>query len=125
MSQRDGGASPRAADRPASSMYDNAGVTVRATTANGTTDSVSPWGCYDMSGNVAEWVFEQPYNYEQEGSETKGTSLTSRIIRGGSWQDVANDVRTAFRDSLPQDSTEPTVGFRIVRQSFDCGPEKK
>ncbi|MCC6694014.1 MAG: SUMF1/EgtB/PvdO family nonheme iron enzyme [Candidatus Hydrogenedentes bacterium] len=92
---------------------------------NGTTDSVSPWGCYDMSGNVAEWVFEQPYNYEQEGSETKGTSLTSRIIRGGSWQDVANDVRTAFRDSLPQDSTEPTVGFRIVRQSFDCGPEKK
>lgn len=88
--------------------------------SNGTTNSQSPAGCYDMSGNVAEWVFEEPYPYQ---IEDKGTSLISRIVRGGSYADAMFDVRTARRDALPQDSTEPTVGFRVVRYSDDCTPQ--
>ncbi|GMV93467.1 MAG: hypothetical protein AMXMBFR82_32450 [Candidatus Hydrogenedentota bacterium] len=87
--------------------------------ANGTTSSKSPSNLYDMSGNVAEWTNTEPYLYPN--NETKGEVPDERIIRGGSWQDTAYDVRTARRDSLPPHATEPTVGFRFVWEDFLCG----
>lgn len=85
---------------------------------NGTTDSQSPVGAYDMSGNVWEWVFEEPYDYE---IPEKGVPLQQRLIRSGSYADAANDVRSARREGIDPASTLPTVGFRVFQDGASLG----
>src|SRR5690606_33465364 len=65
--------------------------------SNGTTNSQSPVGAYDMSGNVWEWIFEEPYDYQPPA---KGAEPQQRLIRSGSYADAANDVRTARREGI-------------------------
>lgn len=84
--------------------------------ANGTINSQSPVGCYDMSGNVWEWIYQEPYPYGQIGR--KGDDVEQRLIRSGSYGDVANDCRTARREGIDANSTLPTVGFRIFQDQI-------
>ena len=96
------------------------------------------WGLYDMYGNVAEWTLDQyvPKIYKQRGNSTKNPlekviKKNSGTVRGGSYYDKAEDLRSAARKpSLekwkmrdPQfpkskwwNTDAPFVGFRIVRQ---------
>ncbi|MDI6786837.1 MAG: SUMF1/EgtB/PvdO family nonheme iron enzyme [Planctomycetota bacterium] len=50
---------------------------------------ISPYGCYDIAGNVAEWCadfFDHSYYQESITNNPKGPPTgTSRVIRGGSW----------------------------------------
>ncbi|MGI6394683.1 MAG: formylglycine-generating enzyme family protein [bacterium] len=60
---------------------------------------VSPYGCYDMIGNVWEWVndwYDSDY-YETSPSENpKGPeSGSSRVLRGGSWFNYGGDILRA------------------------------
>lgn len=85
------------------------------------------FGLYDMSGNVAEWtsgayhpsayIFQhdlQP-NYEYNASPDDPPVLKRKVIRGGSWKDIAYFLQTSTRDYEYQDSTKPYIGFRNVR----------
>jgi len=85
------------------------------------------YGLYDMSGNVAEWtrcayhpsayIFQhdlQP-NYEYNATPQDPPVLKRKVIRGGSWKDVAYFLQTSARDYEYQDSTKPYIGFRNVR----------
>jgi sulfatase modifying factor 1 len=85
------------------------------------------YGLYDMAGNVAEWtrgafhpssyIFQhdlQP-NYEYNATPQDPPSLKKKVIRGGSWKDIAFFLQTGSRDYEYQDSTKPYVGFRNVR----------
>jgi sulfatase modifying factor 1 len=85
------------------------------------------YGLYDMSGNVAEWtcgayhpsayIFEhdlQP-NYEYNATPQDPPVMKRKVIRGGSWKDIAYFLQTSARDYEYQDSTKPYVGFRNVR----------
>ncbi|MCK6512743.1 SUMF1/EgtB/PvdO family nonheme iron enzyme [Myxococcota bacterium] len=60
----------------------------------------SPFGVFDLSGNVAEWT-SSPFL-------RKGW----RIIRGGSFNRPDWDVRCASRGGLPPNSRKSSVGFR-------------
>ncbi len=60
----------------------------------------SPFGVFDLSGNVAEWT-ASPFL-------RKGW----RIIRGGSFNRPDWDVRCASRGGLPPNSRKSSVGFR-------------
>jgi sulfatase modifying factor 1 len=85
------------------------------------------YGLYDMSGNVAEWticayhpsayLFQhdlQP-NYEYNAKPADPPVMKRKVIRGGSWKDVAYFLQNGTRDYEYQDSTRPFVGFRNVR----------
>jgi sulfatase modifying factor 1 len=85
------------------------------------------YGLYDMSGNVAEWtncayhpsayLFQhdlQP-DYKYNAKPTDPPVMKRKVIRGGSWKDIAYFIQTSTRDYEYQDSTKPFVGFRNVR----------
>jgi formylglycine-generating enzyme len=85
------------------------------------------YGLYDMSGNVSEWtrgayhpsayIFQhdlQP-NYEYNATPQDPPVMKRKVIRGGSWKDIAYYLQTGSRDYEYQDSTKPYIGFRNVR----------
>jgi formylglycine-generating enzyme len=85
------------------------------------------FGLYDMAGNVAEWtccayhpsayIFQhdlQP-NYEYNATPQDPPVMKRKVIRGGSWKDIAYFLQTSTRDYEYQDSAKSYVGFRNVR----------
>jgi formylglycine-generating enzyme required for sulfatase activity len=68
-----------------------------------TVDSPSPYGVYDMAGNVWQWTADL---YE-------GTHY--RFMRGGSYGDYGYNLRIWMRNSAGPDFAGPGVGFRCVR----------
>lgn len=77
------------------------------------------YGLYDMSGNVSEWcedayhpasyslVWDLNPTYFDEDEPRK-------IIRGGSWKDIAYYLETGTRDFEYKDSTRAFIGFRCA-----------
>lgn len=90
----------------------------------------NPYGVYDMAGNVAEWTstafFEAGYNTIHDyNPEIEYNTLPDdppvmkrKVIRGGSWKDVAYYIQTSTRTFEYQDTSKSYVGFRCVRSSF-------
>ncbi len=95
----------------------------------------NPWGFHDLHGNVAEWVMDQyvPDFYAQNADGKKAYAPTTDLypiaVRGGSWDDDADRLRSAARrGSKPEwkqrDPQIPKsewwftdasfVGFRVV-----------
>ena len=85
------------------------------------------YGLFDMSGNVAEWtscayhpsayIFQHDLNpnYEYNARPQDPPVLKRKVIRGGSWKDIAYFLETSTRDYEYQDSTKSYIGFRNVR----------
>lgn len=78
---------------------------------------VNAFGLYDMHGNVWEWCADDWHsNYEDAPTDgkawTKGTS--SRVRRGGSWDDFPWDCRSASRDLYKPGIRLTDFGFRVV-----------
>ncbi|MDF0674738.1 MAG: SUMF1/EgtB/PvdO family nonheme iron enzyme [Nitrospira sp.] len=67
-------------------------------------NGVSPYGCYDMAGNVGEWCADW-YDWNKD----------TRVLRGGSWYDEAALVRSAFRNRLIPSKRFDAIGFRCAR----------
>ena len=80
--------------------------------------SPNPWGLYDMHGNVWEWC-EDRWHDDYEGAPNDGSAWVSgssafRVLRGGSWYNLAIHCRSANRDYNYPSSTYTNNGFRIV-----------
>lgn len=78
------------------------------------------YGLYNMAGNVSEWTnstyskttydFLTSANPNYDNFEDK-----QKVVRGGSWKDVAYYLRVASRDYEYADSSRSYTGFRLVR----------
>ena len=74
------------------------------------------FGLYDVLGNVWEWtcsLYKDPYDVEakQCGRGSDGR----RALRGGSWGDRPEGVRSAYRSRNTPDARDNNLGFRVAR----------
>ena len=84
-------------------------------------------GLYDMAGNVAEWTSTA---YTEAGNELMGNInpefkynasvddpnfMKRKVVKGGSWKDIATFIRADTRDSESQNKSRSYIGFRCVR----------
>ena len=73
---------------------------------------------YDMSGNVKEWCwdwYQEELGTEQVYDPIGPDSGLFKVVRGGSWFYASRDCRSAARDFRVPDTTDDTIGFRVVR----------
>ena len=87
------------------------------------------YNLYNMAGNVSEWTNTSydPNSYEYMSSMNPNVlddSNRRKVIRGGSWKDVAFMLQVNTRDYEYQDSARSYIGFRTV-QDFMGVSEKQ
>jgi formylglycine-generating enzyme required for sulfatase activity len=77
------------------------------------------FGLHDMHGNVQEWVQdcwnESYYGAPSDGSARMSGDCRSRTLRGGTWDFVANSVRSGVRVPLSAGGYGTFNGFRVAR----------
>jgi formylglycine-generating enzyme required for sulfatase activity len=87
-------------------------------------NAVSPYGVFQMSGNVAEWVadwFDRTYYATAPDKDPMGPEKgTQRSFRGGSWIDSTPSVRAAQRNGTDPNTRMNWLGFRCAR---DVNPD--
>lgn len=84
----------------------------------------SPYGAFDMSGNVWEWVadwFSGDYLNLSEIDPKGPENGTKKVVKGGCYDSLADGVRVTERLALPPDHTDAFTGFRVAKDEKDEG----
>ncbi len=78
----------------------------------------SPAGILDAAGSVWEWVqdwYGEDYYSASERRAPAGPQTGEfRVVRGGSWSNESDSLRSGFRYSLTADTRITTLGFRCA-----------
>jgi len=79
----------------------------------------SPYGCYDMSGNVWEWCndwYGDTYYSSSPSSNPAGPGTgVTRVLRGGSWSNSVTNCRSADRNTYNPLNRYNNLGFRCTK----------
>jgi gliding motility-associated lipoprotein GldK len=89
------------------------------------------YGLYNMAGNVAEWTInayaesatqfthdlnpDYRYDAKKEVDGPNYMSQSRKVIRGGSWKDIAYFIQNGSRSYEYQDTAKSFIGFRCVQ----------
>ncbi|WP_299395910.1 gliding motility lipoprotein GldK [uncultured Gelidibacter sp.] len=78
------------------------------------------YNLYNMAGNVSEWVngSYDPASYEYMSTinpNVNDPNNQRKVVRGGSWKDVAYFLQVSSRDYEYADSARSYIGFRTVQ----------
>lgn len=98
------------------------------------------WGLYDMAGNVAEWTnsaydplsynftWDMNPSYTYNAKDTDPAIMKRKVVRGGSWKDIAYYLEVTTRTYEYQDTAKCYIGFRCVQpylgRNRDDNPSK-
>jgi formylglycine-generating enzyme required for sulfatase activity len=84
-------------------------------------DGISPFGAYDMVGNVWEWTadwFSSSYYEKSPEKNPQGPASGSAwVVRGGAWDSSAKSARVTRRFSQKPGFYSGSLGFRCVFDS--------
>jgi formylglycine-generating enzyme required for sulfatase activity len=87
----------------------------------------SPYGLYDMTGNIAEWVadsYAEDYYKKTPYRNPKGPEEGNhKIIRGGSWRETPLNARLTKRFQAKMWRTDSTIGIRCAKDVEDTRAE--
>ena len=97
------------------------------------------FGLYDMAGNVSEWTStaytesidkltsDVNPEFKYDAAPEDPYNMKRKIVRGGSWKDVAKNIRSDLRMWEYQNEQRSYIGFRNVRTQigFAKGTKKK
>jgi formylglycine-generating enzyme required for sulfatase activity len=99
--------------------------------------SPNEFGLYDMAGNVAEWTStsflesgleimnDLNPEYRYYAAKEDPYALKRKVVRGGSWKDVAHFIRSDMRTFEYQNEQRSYIGFRCVRTQVGFVKGKK
>lgn len=78
------------------------------------------YGLYNMAGNVAEWTADSYESVSYEFTSTMNPSVQDidnkrKVVRGGSWKDVAYYIQVSARDFEYADTARSYIGFRTIQ----------
>ncbi len=88
-------------------------------------EGVSPFGVWDLSGNVFEWTLSKwganwqeleyvyPYRADDGREEVEGSG--ARVMRGGSWFNPYPEALCAYRSRYLAGSRGSNIGFRVLK----------
>ena len=87
--------------------------------------AASPWGLYDIYGNVWEWV-EDCWRASYAGAPTDGSAVlegdcTRRGFRGGGYGDISHYARSTLRNRGNAAHRKDDIGFRLVITGPETG----
>jgi formylglycine-generating enzyme len=99
-------------------IYDGWGTGLQRTSDVGQY-AANPWGFHDMHGNVSEWCadwYEENYPIgavSDPVGPADGCWGAYRVLRGGSWDNTADNARSAFRSRYVPALSLNHLGFRL------------
>jgi formylglycine-generating enzyme required for sulfatase activity len=94
------------------------------------------FGLYDMAGNVAEWTVtvysesgprqmnDMNPDLRYNAAKEDPYAMKKKVVRGGSWKDVHQFIRSDMRTFEYQNETRSYIGFRCVRTQIGFSRSK-
>jgi iron(II)-dependent oxidoreductase len=111
---------PWGKERP-NNQFCNYNFFIRQTTpVNAYSKGQSPYGCYDMLGNVWEWTaswfagYDKFTSYPYRGYSQTYFDQQHRVLKGGSWATGSWGLRTSFRNWYHPWVRQILAGFRCT-----------